>query len=49
MAEFYCHRCRKWNSGACCTGCLQIDPAQVHWMSEYEIQREREKAMEKQG
>jgi hypothetical protein len=45
VAEFYCQQCRKWNRGACCTGCLQIDPAQARFMFEWEIKREREKAM----
>jgi hypothetical protein len=45
MSEWYCEQCRKWNGHSCCTGCLRINPADVRWMSEYEIKRERERAL----
>lgn len=45
MSEWYCPDCRKWNGGSCCSGCLKINPADVRWMSEYEIKREREKVL----
>lgn len=46
LSEWYCKLCRKWNGHSCCTGCLRINPADAAWMSEYEIKRERERAME---
>lgn len=46
MSEWYCQTCRKWNGHSCCTGCLKINPADVRWMSEYEIKRERDRALE---
>lgn len=45
MAEFYCTDCRKWNRQLVCSGCLKVDPANVRWMTESEIKREREKAL----
>jgi hypothetical protein len=47
MSEWYCERCRKWNGSSCCSGCLQINPVDVRWMSEIEIKMARDKAMGK--
>lgn len=45
MSEWYCQDCRRWSGTICCAGCLRMNPADVRWMSRYEIERERAKVL----
>lgn len=44
--EWYCERCRRWVNGACCPGCLRIDPASARWMAQREVEEARRAAEE---
>lgn len=44
--EWFCHSCRRWVNGLCCSGCLRCDPASVRWATRREIQQARREALE---
>ena len=39
--EWFCTACQRWSGTTCCAGCLRINPADVRWMTEREIQEAR--------
>ena len=45
MSEWFCERCQRWAGSMCCSGCLQINPADARWATEREIHAAREKAL----
>lgn len=45
LPEWFCFDCHRWVNGLCCPGCLKIDPANVRWASQAEIEAARKRVL----
>ena len=45
LPEWFCSDCHRWVNGLCCPGCLKIDPANVRWASQAEIEAARKRVL----